>query len=250
MFAANFCVYGGRKIWRRLAREGIVTARCTVARLMRRWAWRGWCVAGPCAPRSPIRPQPAPRPSTAVQGSPAECPVGQRLHLRSNVVGLRLCGVRHRCVRPAHRRLAGLTQCSCELRAGCSGTGAARASPGQGSGLVHHSDRGSEYLDLRYTARLVGASIEPSVGSVGDSYDNAQAETINGLFKAEVIHRRGPWRSFEAVENANLEWVDWYNTVASSRRSATSLPPRPKRAIMLSSATKPWPSDPRQTASE
>ncbi len=83
--------------------------------------------------------------------------------------------------------------------------------PGQGSGLVHHSDRSSEYLDLRYRARLVGASIEPSVGSVGDSYDNAQAETINGLFKAEVIHRRGPWRSFEAVENANLEWVDWYN---------------------------------------
>lgn len=83
--------------------------------------------------------------------------------------------------------------------------------PVQGSGLVHHSDRGSQYLALRYTERLVGTGIEPSVGSVGASYDNALAETINGLFKAEVIYRRRPWRSFEAVEYATLEWVDWYN---------------------------------------
>ena len=84
--------------------------------------------------------------------------------------------------------------------------------PVQGSGLVHHSDRGSQYLALRYTERLVDAGVEPSVGSVGDSYDNALAETINGLYKAEVIHRRGPWRSFEAVEFATLEWVNWFNT--------------------------------------
>ena len=84
--------------------------------------------------------------------------------------------------------------------------------PLQGGGLVHHSDRGSQYLALRYTERLVEAGVEPSVGSVGDSYDNALAETINGLYKAEVIHRRGPWRSFEAVEFATLEWVDWFNT--------------------------------------
>ena len=70
----------------------------------------------------------------------------------------------------------------------------------------HHSDRGSRYLSIRYTERLAEAGIEPSVGSVGDSYDNALAETINGLFKAEVIHRRGPWRSFDAVEYATLEW--------------------------------------------
>ena len=81
-----------------------------------------------------------------------------------------------------------------------------------GAGLVHHSDRGSQYLSIRYTERLAEAGIEPSVGSVGDSYDNALAETINGLFKAEVIHRRGPWRSFDAVEYATLEWVDWFNT--------------------------------------
>ena len=78
-------------------------------------------------------------------------------------------------------------------------------------GLVHHSDRGSQYVSIKYTERLAEAGIEPSVGSVGDSYDNALAETINGLYKAEAIHRRGPWRSFEAVEYATLEWVDWFN---------------------------------------
>ena len=77
--------------------------------------------------------------------------------------------------------------------------------------LVHHSDRGSQYVSIRYTERLAEAGIEPSVGSVGDSHDNAIAETINGLYKAEVIHRRGPWRSFEAVEFATLTWVDWFN---------------------------------------
>ncbi|TCM79252.1 integrase-like protein [Rhodovulum steppense] len=69
----------------------------------------------------------------------------------------------------------------------------------------------AQYLSIKYTERLGEAGIEPSVGSVGDSYDNALAETINGLFKAEVIHRRGPWRNFEAVEIATLEWVDWFN---------------------------------------
>jgi len=79
------------------------------------------------------------------------------------------------------------------------------------AGLVHHSDRGSQYVSIKYTERLAEAGIEPSVGSVGDSYDNALAETINSLYKAELIHRRGPWRSFEAVEFATLEWVDWFN---------------------------------------
>ena len=78
-------------------------------------------------------------------------------------------------------------------------------------GLVHHSDRGSQYVSIKYTERLLEAGIEPSVGSVGDSYDNALAETINGLYKTKVIHRRGPWRSFEAVEFVTLEWVDWFN---------------------------------------
>ena len=78
-------------------------------------------------------------------------------------------------------------------------------------GLVHHSDRGSQYVSIRYTERLAEAGIEPSVGSVGDSYDNALAETINGLYKAEVIHRLGPWKNMEAVEWQTLKWVDWFN---------------------------------------
>ncbi|BCI68967.1 hypothetical protein AAJCM20276_35910 (plasmid) [Acetobacter aceti] len=83
--------------------------------------------------------------------------------------------------------------------------------PSGGSGLEYHSDRSSQYVAIRYTKRLTEVGIEPLVGSVGDGYDNALAETINGLFKAEVIHRRGPWRSFDAVEYAPLEWVDWFN---------------------------------------
>ena len=77
--------------------------------------------------------------------------------------------------------------------------------------LVHHSDRGSQYLSIRYTERLGEAGIEPSVGSVGDAYDNALAETVIGLYKTEVIHKRGPWRNLDSVEFATLEWVDWFN---------------------------------------
>jgi transposase InsO family protein len=80
-----------------------------------------------------------------------------------------------------------------------------------GAGLVHHSDRGVQYLSIRYTERLAEAGVEASVGSKGDSYDNALAEAVNSLFKSEVIYRRGPWRSREAVELAVLEWVDWFN---------------------------------------
>jgi putative transposase len=83
--------------------------------------------------------------------------------------------------------------------------------PADTDGLVHHSDRGSQYLSIRYTDRLTDAGIKPSVGSTGDSYDNALAETINGLYKTEVIHRRGPWKTKAAVEMATLEWVAWFN---------------------------------------
>jgi transposase InsO family protein len=78
-------------------------------------------------------------------------------------------------------------------------------------GVVHHSDRGSQYLSIRYSERLSEAGAQPSVGSVGDSYDNSLAETIIGLYKAELIHHRGPWRHLDAVEYATLEWVDWFN---------------------------------------
>jgi putative transposase len=77
--------------------------------------------------------------------------------------------------------------------------------------VIHHSDRGCQYLSIRYTERLKEVGVEPSVGSVGDSYDNALAESVIGLFKSEVIHHRGPWRSLDQVEYATLEWVDWFN---------------------------------------
>ena len=83
--------------------------------------------------------------------------------------------------------------------------------PVQGGGLVHHSDRGSQYVSIKYTERLAEAGIEPSVGSVGDSYDNAMAESVIGLFKAEVIHRLGPWKGLDDVEFATLDWVSWFN---------------------------------------
>ena len=81
----------------------------------------------------------------------------------------------------------------------------------QDGGLIHHSNRGVQYVSIKYTERLTEAGIEPSVGSVGDSYDNALAESVIGLFKTEVIRRRGPWRSLQTVEFATLEWVDWFN---------------------------------------
>jgi transposase InsO family protein len=104
--------------------------------------------------------------------------------------------------------------------------------PIKGKGLVHHSDRGSQYLSIKYIEQLAKPCIEPSVGSVGDSYDNALAETINGLFKAEVIHRRGPWRGFEAVEYATLEWVDRFDNpsrVCSDQWRSPAIPARAHR---------------------
>lgn len=106
-------------------------------------------------------------------------------------------------------------------------------------GLVHHSDRGSQYVSIRYTERLAEAGIEPSVGSVGDSYDNALAETINGLYKAEAIHRRGPWRSFEAVEFATLTWVDWFN----NRRLLEPIGVRRQSCLRHDAAVSPQPAE-------
>ncbi len=214
VFEANFHVYGVRKIWRQLDREGITAARCTVARLMRAMGLQG-VVRGKTV-RTTIPDPAAACPLDRVNRQfKAECPnrlwVADFTYVATwtgfvyvafviDVFARRIVG--WRVSRTAHASfvLDALEQALHERR------------PLQGGGLVHHSDRGSQYLALRYTERLVEAGVEPSVGSVGDSYDNALAETINGLFKAEVIHRRGPWRSFEAVEFATLEWVDWFNT--------------------------------------
>jgi len=200
-------------VWRQLLREGIRVARCTVERLMRKLGLKGVIRGKPVrttignkAAAYPLdhvnRQFPAPAPNqlwlsdfTYVATWPGFVYVAFVIDVYARrIVGWRVSRTAH-----AGFVLDALEQALHERR------------PMRGDGLVHHSDRGSQYVSIKYTERLVEAGIEPSVGSVGDSYDNALAETINGLYKAEVIHRRGPWRSFEAVEFATLEWVDWFN---------------------------------------
>jgi putative transposase len=209
----NFQVYGVRKVWRQLGREGIEVARCTVARLMRemglKGAVRGKSVrttvsdrSAPCPLDQVNREFQAPRPNalwvsdfTYVATWAGSVYVAFVIDAYARrIVGWRVSRTAH-----ASFVLDALEQALHARR------------PVQGAGLVHHSDRGVQYLSIKYTERLAEAGIEPSVGSVGDSYDNALAETINGLYKTEVIHRCGPWRSLKAVEFATLEWVDWFN---------------------------------------
>src|SRR3954469_23479328 len=209
---ANFGVYGARKVWRQLAREGIAVARCTVERLMRQVGLRG-AVRGK-ETRTTIADKAAPCPADKVNRQfralhPNALWVSDFTYVTTwqgfvyvafviDVFARRIVGWRVSRTAHADFVLDALEQALHDRR------------PVKG-GLIHHSDRGSQYVAIRYTERLLEAGIEPSVGSVGDSYDNALAETINGLFKTEVIRRRGPWRSLEAVEFATLEWVDWYN---------------------------------------
>jgi transposase InsO family protein len=149
--------------------------------------------------------------------------LGQRLHLRRHLEGLRPRRLRRGRLRPgsARPRTGGGSRLTVGWRVSRAATAGFvldaleqaihQRRPAKSAGLVAHSDRGSQYLAIRYTERLAEAGIAPSVGSVGDSYDNALAETVIGLFKTEVIRRRGPWRSLEAVEFATLEWVDWFD---------------------------------------
>lgn len=213
VFEANFRVYGVRKVWRQLAREGIEVARCTVARLMRRMGLHG-VVRG-----RKVR--------TTTPDPAAACPLDRvnRQFRASRPNALWVSDFTYVATWSGFVYVAFVIDAYARRIVGWRVSRTAHASfvldaleqalhqrrPIRDDGLVHHSDRGSQYLALRYTERLVEAGVQPSVGSVGDSYDNALAETINGLFKAEVIHRRGPWRSFEAVEFATLEWVDWFN---------------------------------------
>jgi putative transposase len=210
--AANFGVYGARKVWRQLAREGVVVARCTVERLMRRIGLRG-AVRGketrttiadkatPCPADKVNRQFRAPHPNALWVSDFTYVATWQGFVYVAFVIDVfarRIVG--WRVSRTAHAAfvLDALEQALHDRR------------PLKG-GLIHHSDRGCQYVAIRYTERLLEAGIEPSVGSVGDSYDNALAETVIGLFKTEVIRRRGPWRNTEAVEFATLDWVDWFN---------------------------------------
>ena len=213
VFRDNYAVYGVRKVWRQMKREGFDVARCTVARLMKahglQGVIRGKSVrttvsdkAAPCPLDLVNRQFRAPRPNVLWLSDFTYVATWQGFVYVAFVIDAyarRIVG--WRVSRTAHAGfvLDALEQALHDRK------------PVQRGGLVHHSDRGVQYVSIKYTERLAEAGIEPSVGSVGDSYDNALAETINGLYKAEVIHRRGPWRSFEAVEFATLEWVDWFN---------------------------------------
>lgn len=213
VFDANFRVYGVRKVWRQLQREGFDVARCTVARLMRAMGLAGVIRGKPV--RTTIGDRSAPCPLDRVNRQ-FRAPAPNMLWVSDftyvatwtgfvyvafviDTFARRIVGWRASKTAHASFVLDALEQALHDRR------------PTRSGGLIHHSDRGSQYVSIRYSERLAEAGIEPSVGSVGDSYDNALAETINGLYKAEVIHRRGPWRSFEAVEYATLEWVDWFN---------------------------------------
>lgn len=214
VFEENWRVYGVRKVWRQLQREGFDVARCTIARLMKSMGIQGIIRGKPHRTTVPDKKAPCPLDKVNRQfrvPAPNMLWVSDFTYVATwggfvyvafviDAFARRIVGWRVSTSAHAGFVLDALEQAVHQRR------------PTKGTGLVHHSDRGSQYLSIKYTERLAEAGIEPSVGSVGDSYDNALAETINGLFKAEVIHRRGPWRSFEAVEYATLEWVDWFNT--------------------------------------
>lgn len=208
----NFHVYGARKVWRQLRREGVVAARCTVERLMRRLGLKG-VVRG-----KPVK--------TTVSDKATPCPLDKvnRQFRAERPNALWVSDFTYVSTWQGFVYVAFVIDVFARRIVGWGVSSSARTDfvldaleqalyarrPVDQGGLIHHSDRGVQYVSIRYTERLAEAGVEPSVGSVGDSYDNALAETINGLYKAEVIHRRS-WQSRETVELATLEWVDWFN---------------------------------------
>jgi putative transposase len=211
VYEGNFKVYGARKVWRQLRREDIRIARCTVERLMRSLRLQGirrgkWC-------RTTIADTGANRPADLVQRQfkatrPNQLWVADFTYVATwtgfvyvafviDVFARRVIGWRVARSMQTDLVLDALEQ-ALWSRSGIDG-------------VIHHSDRGTQYLSIRYSERLIDAAVQPSVGTTGDSYDNALAETIIGLYKTEVIHHRGPWRNIDAVEYATLEWVDWFN---------------------------------------
>lgn len=209
----NFRVYGVRKVWRQLQREEVSVARCTVERLMKKQGLRG-VVRGR-------------RIKTTFPSNLAERPldlVNRDFKVtRPNalwVADLTYVATWRGFVYVAFiidafaRRIVGW-RVSNSLRTDLALDALEQAlhdrQIGEQEQLIHHSDRGVQYVAIRYADRLAEVGINPSVGSVGDSYDNALAETINGLYKTELIRQQGPWRGIEAVELATLTWVDWFN---------------------------------------
>ena len=213
VWRGNMQVYGADKVWRQLGREGMTVARCTVERLMRRQGLRG--VRRGKVVRTTVSDGKAPCPLDRVNRQfraerPNQLWVSDFTYVSTwqgwlyvafviDVFARRIVGWRVSSSMHTDFVLDALEQALYARQ------------PKRDSSLIHHSDRGSQYVSIRYSERLAEAGIEPSVGSKGDSYDNALAETINGLYKAELIHRRAPWKTKEAVELATLEWVAWFN---------------------------------------
>ena len=213
VWQGNMQVYDAKKVWRQLAREGTAVARCTVERLMRHQGLRGvmrgkvvrTTIGSPklACPLDKVNRQfRAERPNQLWVSDFTYVSTWQGWLYVAFVIDVfarRIVGWRVSSSMQTDFVLDALEQALYARQ------------PERNSSLIHHSDRGSQYVSIRYSERLAEAGIEPSVGSKGDSYDNALAETINGLYKAELIHRRAPWKTKEAVELATLEWVAWFN---------------------------------------
>jgi transposase InsO family protein len=213
IYEANMEAYGVRKVYRQLLREGIEVARCTVERLMRCMGLQG--VRRGKVIRTTVSDKSQPYPDDKVQRNfkserPNQLWVADFTYVSTwqgwqyvafviDVFARFIVGWRVSGSMTSDFVLDALEQALYARH------------PCEQDKLIHHSDRGSQYTSIRYTERLTTAGINPSVGSTGDSYDNALAETIIGLYKAEVIHRCGPWKSSASLELATLEWVDWYN---------------------------------------
>jgi transposase InsO family protein len=212
VWTESFSVYGAEKVWRQLGREGTDVARCTVERLMRALGLRG-AVRGGAFKVTTVVDDSAVRPPDLVErdfraSRPNQLWVADLTYVATWAGFVYVAFV----IDVFSRAIVGW-RVSNSLRSDLALDALEQALHARRStqGLVHHSDRGVQYLSIRYTERLAQAGIERSVGSVGDSFDNALAESVIGLFKTEVIRQRGPWRSIDAVEFAVLEWVDWFN---------------------------------------
>jgi putative transposase len=210
---ANWRAYGAGKVWCQMNREGIQVARCTVERLMRRLGIQG--VKRGKVVRTTIADKAVPCPLDRVNRQfkadrPNQLWVSDFTYVSTWQGWLYVAFV----IDVFARRIVGW-RVSSSMRTDFVLDALEQAlyarQPERTDALIHHSDRGSQYVSIRYSERLAEAGIEPSVGSKGDSYDNALAETINGLYKAELIHRRAPWKNKESVELATLEWVSWFN---------------------------------------
>jgi transposase InsO family protein len=207
----NRRVYGARKVWHQMVRENTEVARCTVERLMQQMGLQG--VVRGRKPRTTVPDELADRPADLVDHNfTAERP--NQLWVADLTYVATWAGfVYVAFVIDVFSRMIVGWRVSRSLRSDLALDALEQALHARGDtkGLIHHSDRGVQYVSIRYTERLSAAGVERSVGSVGDSYDNAMAETINGLYKAEVIWLLGPWRNVDQVEMETLIWVDWFN---------------------------------------